>query len=198
MTRAADSFARFAGICALITGIWGLSYAISFVVLRNVLLSSLFLMLGGLFSLAIFVAIYQRFVETRASFARLVFLLSVVGALGALIHGGYDLANTLHPLAISTAQADLPDAVDPRGLLTFGVAGLGLFLTAWLIGQDRHFPRILSYWGYVAAVLLIGLYLGRLIILSPTHPLITIPALLSGFLFNPVWYIWLGVRLLRS
>lgn len=119
------------------------------------------------------------------------------GAFGALIHGGYDLANALHPPAISAVQADLPDAIDPRGLLVFGLAGLRLFLVARLIRQDRLFPRRLSYWGYLAAASLVVFYLGRLIILDPTNPVILVAALLSGFVFNPVWSIWLGSRLLR-
>lgn len=196
-TTTTGAFARFAGICALLAAADGLLYATSFLVLRSSLLSSLFLMLGGLFSLVILSAVYQYIAETRASFALWAFLLSVTGALGTLIHGGYDLANTLHPLAISAAQANLPDAVDPRGLLAFGVSGLGLLCIAWLIGQDRRFPRALSYWGYVTALFLLGLYLGRLIILDPASPLIAFPALLSGFILNPVWYAWLGTVLLR-
>lgn len=192
------SFERFAGACAIITGILGLLYAISFVVLRNAALSSLFLLLGGLFSLPMQTAVYQRFTATKPAFARWAFLLSISGAFGALIHGGYDLANALHPPAISAAQINLPDAIDPRGLLVFGLAGLGLFLVAWLIRQDRLFPRVLSYWGYLAAALLVVLYLGRLIILDPTNPVILVAALLSGFVFNPVWSIWLGSRLLRG
>jgi hypothetical protein len=196
--RSAAAFERFAGLCAIITGIVGLLYAISFILLHNVFLSALFLMLGGLFSLAALTAVYERLKEINAAFALLAFLLSATGALGTFIHGGYDLANALHPSAISITQANLPNAIDPRGLLAFGVAGLGLFFIAWLIGQGRLFPQALSYLGYVAAVLLIVLYLGRLIILDPTNLLIVLPALLSGFVSNPVWYIWLGIVLWRG
>jgi len=70
--------------------------------------------------------------------------------------------------------------------LTFGVAGLGLLVLSWLIGRSGRFPRGLHYWGYVLAVLFLILYPGRLVLLSPTNPLILIPVLLSGFLVNPV------------
>jgi hypothetical protein len=154
-------------------------------------------MLGGLLALPVLSAVYQHVARTYAAFARWAFLLSVTGALGSLIHGGYDLANALHPPVSIAAQAGLPDAIDPRGLLVFGVAGLGLFLIAWLVGQSRRFPRSLSYPGYVTAIMLIGLYLGRLLILDPASPLIALPALLSGFVLNPLWYIWLGIVLAR-
>jgi hypothetical protein len=56
----------------------------------------------------------------------------------------------------------------------------------------------LGYLTYLSAILLVALYLGRLIILEPTNPVILVPALLNGFLVNPAVYIWLGLTLLRS
>jgi hypothetical protein len=140
----------------------------------------------------------MRLVETNAAFALWAFLLSGVGALGTLAHGGYDLANALHPEALDAALANAPSGIDPRGLLTFGLTGLGLLIISWLIGRSSAFPRGLSYLGYVAAVLLIILYIARLVILTPSSQLIAIPALLSGFIVNPVWYIWLGLALWRG
>jgi hypothetical protein len=37
-----------------------------------------------------------------------------------------------------------------------------------------------------------------LILLQATSPAIVIPALLEGFIVNPLWYAWLGLTLLRS
>ena len=62
-------------------------------------------------------------------------------------------------------------------------------------GKVPFFPRGLGTLGYVLAILFVVLYLGRLTILSPTHPLILVSALLSGFLVGPAWYGWLGVVL---
>jgi hypothetical protein len=45
---------------------------------------------------------------------------------------------------------------------------------------------------------MIILYLGRLIILQATSLAIVIPALLEGFIVNPVWYLWLGLSLMRN
>jgi hypothetical protein len=50
------------------------------------------------------------------------------------------------------------------------------------------------YVGYVAALLLLILYLGRLIVLDATSPVVMVPAVLSGFAANPTWYIWLGLE----
>jgi hypothetical protein len=190
------SFEKFAGWSAILAGISGFLYSISFIVLQSDPLSALFLMLGGLFSTAALTGLYQRLRETESGFALLGLLLTLSAALGSAIHGGYDLANALHPPA--SPNTDLPNPIDPRGLLTFGVAGLGLFLFSWLIAQNVRLPKGLAYLGYLSAVLMLILYLGRLIILQATSLTIVIPALLEGFIVNPLWYIWLGLTLLRS
>ncbi len=192
-------FERFAGLCAFAAGVAGFLYAVSFIVLRSAGLSGFLLLLGGLFSTVALIAVFQRLRAVDASFALLAAVLSVAGALGAALHGGYDLANAINP---PSSTPDLPSEVDPRGLLTFGVAGLGLLLVAWLIGQShgsgRAFPGGLGILGYVLAALLVVVYLARLTILDATSLAIVIPAALTGFLINPAWYVWLGLALWRD
>jgi hypothetical protein len=195
ITARSASFERFAGACAILAGGSGLPYAVAFIVLQNVLLSGLLLMLAGLFTIVALLAVYERLRETDASFALLALVLGVAGALGSAVHGGYDLANAINP---PPSVPDLPNPVDPRGLLTFGMASLALLVVAWLIVRGGRFPRGLGYLGYVSAVLLLALYLGRLIVLDATNPVILVPALLNGLLINPLFYLWLGLTLVRG
>ncbi len=191
-----SSFEKLAGWSAILAGVSGLLYSVAFIVLQNNLLSALFLMLGGLFSTAALTGLYQRLRAAEGGFALLGLLLSLSAALGSAIHGGYDLANAIHPP--SNANADLPNPVDPRGLLTFGIMGLGIFLFSWLMNQSKEFPGGLRYLGMLSAILMLVLYLGRLIVLQATSLVIVIPALLEGFIVNPIWYIWLGLVLMRN
>ena len=196
------SFEKFAGLCAILTGLVGFLYSVAFIIIsRNApalggLLSWLLLMLGGLLSAVALVALYNRLRETDAAFALLALLLGIVGALGSTIHAGYELANIIHPP--TSPELNLPSEVDPRGLVTFGFAGIALFVVAWLIGRGAQFPKGLGYLGYLLAILLVVIYLGRLIVLNATSPVIVVPALLAGFLVNPIWYIWLGLVLRRG
>ena len=190
------TYDRFAGAAGLVAGAAGVLYAIAFLVQRSALLSGLWLLIGAVASLIVLVALYRRLAMVDGEFARLALALSGIGAVGALVHGGYDLANAINPPPeVAASMASLPSAIDPRGLLTFGIAGLGVLGSAWLMQRSGSFPRGLVMLGFVLAVLLVGLYLGRLIVLDATSPLIVAPALLCGFIVNPLWNIWLVVML---
>ena len=190
------SFERFGGACAILTALASLLYAVAFVILQSVLLSALFLTAVGLLSSAVLVAVYHRLRETNVAFALWALVLGIAGSLGSAVHGGYDLANAINPP--SSVLAELPSPVDPRGLLTFGASGLALFVVGWLIVRGGQFPRYVGYLAYLSAFLLVVLYLGRLIVLEPSSPVILIPALLNGFVINPALYILLGLALLTG
>jgi hypothetical protein len=187
---------RAAGLAALAAAATGLLYSISFVVVSRVspatggLLSALFLLLGGLLTVLVLVGVYDRRREARPALALLVVVLGAAGGMGAAIHGGFDLANAIHPPS-GTLPSGLPNAVDPRGMLTFGVAGLAVIGLGLLIGGGP------GRFAYFAGALLIVIYLARLIIFTPTNLAVLLPAALAGFIVNPVFYVWLGLWLLR-
>ena len=146
-----SAFDRFGGLAAILAGLVGLAYSISFVLLKNTLLYSLFLLLGGLLGAVALVALFGRLAEEDQAFERLGLALALAGALGAAVHGAYDLANAINPpvAGATAALADLPNQVDPRGFLTFGVAGLALFVAAYLIGRRGAFGGAFTALTYV-------------------------------------------------
>src|SRR5438477_2847943 len=175
------SFESFAGISAVAVGALGLLYSVAFVVLNQPALYSLFELLGGVLTTVVLVALYRRLRESDESFALWGVLLGLASAIGSAIHGGYDLALAINPpKADVLSDANVPFLVDPRGLMTFGVAGIGLFVVAWLMTRNSFFPKNLAYLGYVLAVLLVVLYLARLIIVDPKSVAVRLPAALAG------------------
>ncbi len=186
-------------LATILAALVGLLYSVSFVLLQNALLSSLCLMIGGPLSLVALVALFEWLSEVDARVARLGLVLGVAASLGATIHGGYDLAVILNPPgALPDGVASLPSQVDPRGLLTFGVAGLAVLLAGLLMRRHRGFSAGFTALTFVLGVLLIVVYLGRLIVLTPTSPLVLLPAALTGFVVNPLWYGLLGLNLRRG
>lgn len=182
-------FDHAAAVAAAATGVLGLLYAVAFVVRRSATLSATCLLLGALASTLALVALHERAARESAPLARWALLVATLGALGAAAHGGYDLANALHPPA--AADPALPSAVDPRGLLTFGLTGIGTLTFALLLRRDPSFPRALPALGALSGVLSIALYVGRLVVLDPASTLIAAPAVAEGFVVAPLW--WLGV-----
>jgi hypothetical protein len=202
------AYSTFSGTCAVLAGVAGFLYALAFIglVLTETApelgfgLASLLLLVGSLLAAAGLTALYPHLRAVDAGFAMPALVLGVAGTIGAAVHGGFDLANVLHAPSgpANEAMTGLPNYVDPRGLLTFGATGLGLLMASWLIVRSAVFPTRLGYLGYLAGVLLLLVYLGRLVILTPTNPLIAAPAALFGFIVNPAWFIWLGLVLRRG
>jgi hypothetical protein len=205
--EAARAYERRAGALAIAAGIGGVVYSVAF--LGGVvagwapdlgkLVSAIALLLGGLLTVAVMVAIYRRLLSGAAAIALLGLALVVIGATGAAVHGGYDLANAINPPTTDpTADANLPSPIDPRGLLTFGLSGLGLLVLMLKARSTGLLPPGVSGLGVLVGALMIVVYLGRLIVLEPTNPMVAGPAALTGLILSPAFYIWLGLELRRA
>ena len=203
---AASAYERMAGAGAIVAGIGGIVYSIAFLggVVEGwapqlgLTVASIALMVGGFLSVMVLVALYRRLLDSAAAVGLLGLMLVAVGATGAMVHGGYDLANTLNPPATDALpSAQLPSQIDPRGLLTFGLSGLGLLVLAWQSRRSGTLPSNLAALGMAVGALLIVVYLGRLIILTPTNLLVAIPAAATGLVLSPLFYIRLGLELRR-
>jgi hypothetical protein len=192
-------FEKLGGVCAGLAGIAGFAYSTAFVIYLHdasrtaVYVDSILLVLGGLVATAAFVAVYGRVRGTDEGFALLGLLLAFAGAYGSMTHGAYDLANLVKPPA--ALAADVPSSTDPRGLGTFALTGIAVAIASFLVLRGAPLPRNLAYLGFVAAALLVFVYVGRLVILNPHDTALHTAAVISGFLVNPAWFLWLGAVL---
>ena len=189
-------FAEMSSYTAYAAGITSLAYAYFFVFAKDVTISSLFLLITGLLATEVFIALFAKLKDVDEDFARIVMILGIFGSMGAAIHAGYDLANAINPPAV--VNADLPNQVDPRGLLAFGVTGLAVLKASWLMTKSNFFPKNLAMLGFVSGALLVLIYVARLTILNPAHPTLLYPVLLEGFIVAPAWYLWLGSVLKKN
>jgi hypothetical protein len=184
------SYKRFSGVCGILAGLAGLLYLVLFIVYRNpaVLLPTLALLAVGLLASPLLVGLYLHLRTSNEGFALLGLLFGIGGAGGAAVHAAFDLSNNLHPPA---TPFDYPSPVDPRGFLTFLVAGLAIMLFSGLITSGGLLPRGLGYLGWVSGGLLVALYLAYLVILNATNPIVLFLIFASGVL-QPFWYLWAG------
>lgn len=187
-------FERLGGWSAIAAGIVGALYALAFVVLKQDLLAGLALLLAPLLTTPALIAVYLRVRPAGPGLALWALALTIGGSLGAVAHGGFNLANAINP---PPAAIDIPFPADPRGLFTFGLTGLALLGLSWLAGRTAGLPRWVAPLGTVLALVLVLTYLGRLIVLDATSPLVLGPALVAGVL-SPAFYLGLGWWLLRA
>ncbi len=190
-------FDRFAGVIGILAGIFSLLFAISFFIIRPAasrtgnILSDLFLLLTGLFVIVAFASLYHRLRASETGFSHLTMLLGIIGGLGAMIRGGEALAAAVMP-GVDTGPFDTVSAVDPRGLLMFGVTGLAVLIGAWAAARSRLVPNGFSVVGYVLTIGLLWSYIAFLITGDIFNGWVYVPALIVFFVLIPVWFIWLG------
>jgi hypothetical protein len=196
------SFERFGGFCALAAGPTGFAYSLAFVLYLHhpsrgaAYADDVLLLVGALLSTAALTALYERLRPTDPGLALWGYVLGIAGALAAALHGAYDLANLVKPPA--QLAADVPSAVDPRGIGTFALTALAFAAVGLLIVRGRRLPVGLGYLALVSAALLAVVYVGRLVILNPKSPGLLTAAVITGFVTNPIWYVWVGLVLTRA
>jgi hypothetical protein len=183
-------FSRFAAANAILAGICGLLYLLVFAITRNpsAALPALLLVLLGIFASALLVGLYGLVRAVDEGFALWGLLLGFAGAGGAAIHGAFDLTNSLSPPAVAFGFAS---PIDPRGFLTFAIAGISAVVNSSLLLRASVFTRAVGYLGVASGVLLIALYIAYLLLVSASNPIVLVLALASGIV-QPIWYLWLG------
>ena len=200
-TAGTPSLDRWAGPFATAVGVGGLLYGLLFVWIvqgspdwvPHVWFA--LLVLGGLVSIAVAVALFQRLRPVDEGLALTSLLLGLTGAMGGVVHGGFNLAALINPTSVGKESSP-----DPGGVFRYLTAGLALLVVGWLVvagGAGLVFPKRLGQLALAAGAILVFIYIGRLYdFITPRHKLTLWPPILYGLILHPGLYLWLG-RLLR-
>jgi hypothetical protein len=194
------SFERFAGLCSIAVAFGAIAFSVIFAIIvggSSQGKAFFAVLLGGaIVSIPVIVAIFQRLRETDESLALTALVFGLLGALGGILHGGYEYAVLQTP----PSEGYYPgvEAVT-KGVLRYGSAGLALVLVGWLILRGGRFPRPLGFVGIFGGALLVLIYFGRLYdFITPASHTSLIPPFLYGFIVHPIFYGTVGVVLWRS
>jgi hypothetical protein len=183
-------FRPFAANVAWAAAIGGIAYGLFFVIIGNQGAAAVLLLVGGILTALLLSGLCKSVETVHEPGARLAALIGTIGAVGSSVHGGYDLANVIHPPDTSPL-AEFPNPIDPRGLATFGLVGLAFLIVASLMTRSDRYPGGLSRLGQFLGGVMMVIYLGRLIILDPTNPIVRV-ALAAGLIGNTAFLVWLG------
>ena len=98
--------------------------------------------------------------------------------------------------ASTKAALAVPTGVDPQFLLRYGVIGLWILVISILALKGKMLPTMLSVVGIVAAVLYWVLAVNDALgVATVVRPIL---AIAGGVIAGPVWFIWIGIRLLKA
>ena len=185
-------FRPFAANIAWAAAIGGVAYGLFFVIIENRGAAAALLMVGGILTALLLSGLARSVEAVHEVGARWAALIGTIGAIGSAIHGGYDLANVIHPPDTNVlGLAGYPNSIDPRGLATFGLVGLSFLIVATLMARSDRYPAGLARVGQTLGIVMMVIYVGRLVILDPTNPIVRV-ALAAGVISNTVFLGWLG------
>jgi hypothetical protein len=107
------------------------------------------------------------------------------------------IAGALYEVARIRAGMDLtvPNPANPLGVMTFGLTAVWFVVAATLLLRTRGIPQLLALLGYVAFA---DLTVGFLATLLGATQIATYAAIVAGAVGGPIFWLWLGVVLLRS
>jgi hypothetical protein len=194
------SFERLAAACSVAVALGAIAFAAVFAAIVGGSPQGkpfFAILLGGAVVIVpALVAIYGRVRETDQGLALTALLFGLAGALGGVLHGGYELA---------ALQTPPPNGYYPgleavsKGVLRYGCAGIGLFLVGWLVLRGARLPRVVGYLGLFGGALLVLVYFGRLYdFVTPASHTSLIPPFLYGFVVHPLFYGIAGRALWRA
>jgi hypothetical protein len=194
-------FERLAGVCSLFVGLGALVYAILFITIveGNEETEPWFaiLLIGAIVSVPVLVGLYCLFAEFDQGLALTTLTLGLFGALGGIVHGGYELAVLITPPDTEIGVYPGLESVT-KGVLRYLVAGLALLLVAWLVWASGRLPRGIALLAAAGGVLLVFIYIGRLFdFITPGDYVSLIPPIVYGFIVHPLLYGWIGLTFLR-
>lgn len=213
-------FDRKAGLDGILAGLSFFLYSFFFIVAPKLtfykmspktvyVLSSLFFLLAGFFTLKLLVGLYLHLKKIDEGFALWGLIIGVLAMFTLMTRGINDFTFYLNtPTNSIVKQVKVMTAInrvigignfDARGFFSTGMFALVVLTFSYLMGKDKKFHHLLVYLGAVLGGIMIVVYLARLFPgVRSTGQLIMYLGYLTGFVLHPLWFIWAGWTLFKK
>jgi uncharacterized protein DUF4386 len=159
---------------------------------------------SSLLAIAAVLAISATVRAAHEGWARWTSVLAIIGfavnAIDQLRHAVLHPAQaTAYVQGDATVKAALTapgalQALDPQGWLRLGAVGFWILVVS-LLALRGAWPQMLALLGIVGAIVYLLAVAAQVV---QTQPLLAILAGVGGVILIPLWYIWLGLLLLRA
>ena len=124
------------------------------------------------------------------AWSRYATLVGSIAAVGTIAGSLYDVARLRAGMDIAA-----PNPVNPFNVMTFGLTAIWFLVAATLLMRTRGIPQLLALLGYVAFA---DLTFGFIATLLGATQLATFAAVIAGAVGGPIFWLWLGIVLIRS
>lgn len=136
-------------------------------------------------------AAHYRIREAGPAWAAFGTLVGVIAAIGSIVASLYEVAR----LQGGERALTQLNPANPLGVVTFGLTGIWFAVAAALLLRTQGMPRLLAVLGFVAFA---DLEVGFIASVAGIAPLATLAALVAGAVGGPIFWLWLGILLLRD
>lgn len=165
--------------------------------------ASLCLAISGMATLLVLGGLYVRLREQVGPVATWALAMGVVAGFATATHGWFDLVgltelsnrysgrDPITKTAVEVARLS-PSQLDPRGIATFGLSGVVIFLFAWILRDD---DKRLSQLGTVLGVDLVLLFLATT---AQIDPFVFLFGGVASLVLGPLWWTGVGRLLWRE
>src|SRR5262245_17125707 len=124
------------------------------------------------------------------AWSRYATLVGSIAAVGTIAGALYEVARIRAGMDTSA-----PNPANPLGVMTFALTAVWFVIAATLLYRTRGIPQLLALLGYVAFA---DLTVGFIATLLGATQIATYAAIVAGGVGGPIFWLWLGVVLLRS
>jgi hypothetical protein len=136
-------------------------------------------------------AVHYRIRDAGPAWAAFATLVGAIAAVGTIAGALYEVARLQSG---ETALASVNPA-NPLNVMTFGLTGIWFLVASILLLRTPRIPSLLAVLGFVAVA---DLEVGFIASLAAVAPLVTLTAVVAGAIGGPLFWLWLGVVLLRE
>lgn len=145
----------------------------------------------GFWALVGISAVHYRIRDASPAWAAFATLIGVIAAVGTIAGALYQVA------WLQSGQTTLAavNPANPLNVMTFGLTGIWFLVASSLLLRTAGMPALLAVLGFVAVA---DLEVGFVASLAGIVPVATLAALVAGAVGGPLFWLWLGIVLLRA
>lgn len=184
------SFLRAGGYAGILLAVTSWAAVVAYYTVGLGLFQGLYALIA-FWALVGITAVHYRIRDAGPAWAAFATLVGAIAAVGTIAGGLYEVAL----LQGGARELSAVNPANPLNVMTFGLTGIWFLIVSILMLRTAGMPTLLAVLGFVAVA---DLEVGFLASLAGIAPLVTLTAIVAGAVGGPLFWLWLGIVLLKK